>query len=87
MHALWQRTANHGEMRRQTRKFKHVEGPLFAFKCDAADGRMIRFGCFRIGRRWLLAHGFYKPAQRRWPSSELNACYAVYNEHIATWET
>lgn len=85
MTALWQRTANHGEIP-QPRKFKHEEGPIFAFKTKAADGRMIRFGCVRLGKRWLLVHGFYKPAQSRWPQSDVNQCYTVRNEHVATWE-
>ncbi len=81
MLALWQRTANHGEQGLNKRKFAKEDGPFWAFKSDAADGRMIRFGCFRIDDRWILVHGFYKPAQNRWPRSDVNQCYVVQSEH------
>lgn len=80
--ASFRRMATAGEIR-QKRKFNREADGFCAFKCDTPEGRMVRFPCFRIGNRWILAHGFFKPAQNRWPDWALNLAQAIRTEHLA----
>ena len=86
MLAPFQLMANQGETAFNKAKFRRLEDDLYEFKSDAADGRMIRFGCVRRDRRWLLLHGCYKPAQQFWQQSDVNQCHVVRDEHIACFE-
>jgi hypothetical protein len=78
---LFQLMANTGFIRGKS-KFRKERGHIFAFKKNAADGRMIRFPCFRHEKRWILTHGFYKPAQNEWPEVHFTTAERVMSEHL-----
>ena len=57
-------------------QFKLVDGQIFEFK-----RYQVRVGCFQIGTRWLLTHGFIKK-QDKWPKAELARANRIRTEHL-----
>jgi hypothetical protein len=41
----------------------------------------VRVGCFQVGNRWLLTHGFIKKTHK-WPNSELKRAERIMQEHL-----
>lgn len=58
-------------------QFKHVEKKIYEFKRD----KVVRVGCFQLGNRWILTHGFIKK-QRRWPRSQIERASKIMKEHV-----
>lgn len=56
-------------------QFKHEHGKIFCYK-----RRQIRISCFKIGRRWILLHGFYKKSPK-W-GRELKTAERLMHEHL-----
>jgi hypothetical protein len=73
--SLFRLMANTGSIRNY-QKFKKVSGAIFEFKSF-----QLRIGCFQVGRRWLLTHGFTKK-QDRWPKSELDRANEIRDEYL-----
>lgn len=68
----------------QKRKFHDNEADgLAAFKADTPEGRMVRLPCFRISNRWIIATGFFKPAQSAWPAWAISDAKRVRDSHEA----
>ncbi len=57
-------------------QFKQVDGKIYEFKRF-----QIRLGCFQIGSRWLLTHGFIKKSPK-WPMKELERAERIMEEHL-----
>ena len=63
-------------------------GRLWAFK-DKTHRRpgggigMLRIGCFRMGNRWILLDGFWKPPQSEWPETQITRLMCIVREEIA----
>lgn len=57
-------------------QFKLVEGEIYEFK-----RHQVRVGCFQIGSRWILTHGFIKK-RNEWPKSELVRASQIRKEHL-----
>lgn len=72
---LFQRMADTGRIFNKE-QFKQVEGKIYEFK-----RHQVRIGCFQMGRRWLLTHGFRKKS-KKWPRSEIERAQRIMNEHI-----
>ncbi|NLG44769.1 MAG: hypothetical protein GX547_16125 [Phycisphaerae bacterium] len=72
---LFRRLADTGKIFNRE-QFKLVEGEIFEFK-----RYQVRVGCFQIGSRWLLTHGFVKK-QDRWPKAELTRANRIREEHL-----
>jgi len=60
---------------RNEEKFKKEQGDIFGFKSF-----QIRVGCFQVGQRWLLTHGFRKK-KNHWPDSELKRAESIRDEY------
>jgi hypothetical protein len=71
---LFQKMATVGRIANEE-KFKKESGEIYGFKSF-----QIRIGCFRVGRAWLLTHGFRKK-RNHWPKSELERADAIRNEY------
>ncbi len=61
---LFRRLASTGKIFNKE-QFKQVGGKIFGFK-----RYQTRVGCFQIGMRWVLTHGFIKK-DNRWKKSEI----------------
>jgi hypothetical protein len=72
---LFQRMATTGHIS-NPEKFRKERGEIYGFKSF-----QIRIGCFRVGRKWLLTHGFRKK-KNHWPNSELKRAEIVRNEYV-----
>lgn len=72
---LFQRLADTGKIFNRE-QFKLVDEQIFEFK-----RHQVRVGCFQIGTRWLLTHGFVKK-QDRWPKAELVRAHRIRVEHL-----
>ncbi len=72
---LFRRLADTGKIFNRE-QFKLVDGNIFEFKRF-----QVRVGCFQVGSRWLLTHGFIKK-QDRWPEAELERANRIRNEHV-----
>jgi hypothetical protein len=81
--AYFQHLADTGEINNQPKKFKHEEGLIWAFKRKGLNGRRIRIACYRDGKRWILTHGFDKPAQKLWPPVQLDLANEIRLEQQA----
>lgn len=57
--------------------FKQVEGKIYEFKRF-----QTRVGCFQIGTRWVLTHGFTKKGDR-WKKSEIERAERIMEDHLA----
>ncbi|MBN2022081.1 MAG: type II toxin-antitoxin system RelE/ParE family toxin [Pirellulales bacterium] len=73
---LFKRMADSGRIH-NTQKFKKVDRDIYEFKSS-----QIRIGCFRVGRSWILTHGFIKK-KNRWPQSELDRANNIRDEFMA----
>ncbi len=67
--------------------FKAERPPFWAFKRNSKNSPqggkgMIRMPCFRIGNRWILTHGFWKPPQSKWPESEFAVAQQIRQEVV-----
>ena len=58
-------------------QFKQVKGKIFGFK-----RYQTRVGCFQIGMRWVLTHGFIKKGDR-WKKSDIERAERIMEEHLA----
>jgi transcriptional regulator with XRE-family HTH domain len=58
------------------RKFKHEDGPIWAFKSF-----QIRLPCFQFQRRWIITHGFFKK-EDKWQSRQLDRAKRIMNEFL-----
>ena len=58
-------------------QFKQVKGKIFGFK-----RYQTRVGCFQIGIRWVLTHGFIKKGDR-WKKSDIERAERIMEEHLA----
>jgi hypothetical protein len=76
LEVLFRRMADMGKIFNRE-QFKLVEGKIFEFKRF-----QIRIGCFQIGARWILTHGFKKKGDR-WPDSQLVRANRIMAEHLA----
>ena len=73
--ALFVRMGDHGQIRNEE-KFKHVEGPYYAFKSF-----QIRILCrFQPGGRLLLLHGLHKKKDRYNPM-DIETAERIFAEH------
>ncbi len=59
-----------------TEQFKQVRGKIWEFKRHQA-----RIGCFQVGRKWILTHGFIKKKDR-WSNDEIEKANNVMAEHL-----
>ena len=89
LRARFQHLADGGEQEMNNdRVFKAERPPFWAFKRNSkhspkgGDG-MIRMPCFRIGDRWILTHGFWKPPQSEWPEYEFTLAEEIRQEVLA----
>jgi phage-related protein len=74
---LFRRMADTGRIFNE-QQFKHLEGTkLYEFKRD-----QVRVGCFQIGNRWILTHGFVKKKDK-WPKHEIERAKRIMTEHLA----
>lgn len=72
---LFERLAEAGRVS-NTRQFRKLEEDIWEFKRG-----QIRFGCFQVGARWLLTHGFIKKKDRC-PPKEIKRAKRIRTEHI-----
>lgn len=72
---LFRRMAETGKIFNRE-QFKHVAGEIYEFKRF-----QVRVGCFQVGNRWLLTHGFIKKTHK-WPNSELKLAERIMQEHL-----
>ena len=75
---LFRRMADTGKVF-NTEQFKQVKDKIYEFK-----RYQTRVGCFQIGMRWILTHGFVKKGDR-WRASEIERAERIMEEHRA-WE-
>jgi phage-related protein len=61
-------------------QFKKVEGEIWEFKRG-----QIRIGCFQVGSRWILTHGFIKK-QDKWPRTQIERAERIRKEHMGMLE-
>lgn len=73
---LFRRMAETGRIFNKT-QFKQVKDRIYEFK-----RYQTRVGCFQIGTRWVLTHGFFKKDDR-WRKSELERAKRIMKEHLA----
>jgi hypothetical protein len=71
-----------GMIHNQPKIFKRENETFFALKRRGLQGRRIRIVLFRHGRRWILTHGFDKPAQAKWNKREFTKATKIRNEHL-----
>jgi hypothetical protein len=72
---LFRRMAETGKIFNRE-QFKLVEGEIFEFKRF-----QTRVGCFQVGPRWILTHGFQKKGDR-WPKAEVIRAERIMREHL-----
>lgn len=73
--ALFDRLANHGEIRNRE-QFKQVRGPIYEFK-----RHQVRLLCFRQGSTWYLTNGYKKKRDRLDPG-EVDRAERIMAEHL-----
>ena len=73
---LFRRMAETGKIFNKTR-FKQVKDRIYEFK-----RYQTRVGCFQIGTRWVLTHGFIKKGDR-WKKSDIERAERIMEEHLA----
>ncbi|MFH0983410.1 MAG: type II toxin-antitoxin system RelE/ParE family toxin [Planctomycetota bacterium] len=73
---LFRRMADTGKIFNRE-QFKQVAGKIYEFKRF-----QVRVGCFQVGNRWILTHGFIKKGEQ-WPRSELERAERIMNEQLA----
>jgi hypothetical protein len=76
MDTLFRRMADTGKIFNKE-QFKQVKDKIYEFK-----RYQTRVGCFQIGTRWVLTHGFIKKADR-WRNSEVERAERIMEEHLA----
>ena len=92
LRARFQHLADGGEQEMNNDQvFKAERPPFWTFKRKSknspkgGDG-MIRIPCFRIGNRWILTHGFWKPPQSEWPEHAFVLAEQIRQEFSAREE-
>jgi len=64
-----------------------IPGHLWTFKRETrkrpGGGKgMIRIPCFQYQRRWILMHGFWKPARSKWPDIQVSMAFQIIREVV-----
>ena len=72
---LFRRMADTGRIH-NNEQFKQVEVKIYEFK-----RHQIRLGCFQVGDRWRLTHGFVKKSPK-WPKSEIARAKQIMQEDL-----
>ena len=89
LRARFQHLADGGEQEMNNDQvFKAERPPFWAFKRDSKHSPkggkgMIRIPCFRIGNRWILTHGFWKPPQSKWPEHAFTLAEEIRQEVLS----
>jgi hypothetical protein len=72
---LFRRMADTGKIH-NSQQFKQVEGRIYEFK-----RYQTRLGCFQVGDRWRLTHGFIKKSDK-WPRREIERATRIRQEDL-----
>lgn len=59
-----------------TQQFKKIDGKIWEFKRNQA-----RIGCFQVGDRWRLTHGFIKK-RKDWPKRQIDMAKKIMEEDL-----
>ena len=73
---LFRRMADTGRIHNR-KQFKQVDGKVYEFK-----RYQTRVGCFQVGDRWRLTHGFVKKSDK-WPKREIERATRIMQEDLA----
>ena len=72
---LFHRMADTGKIHNR-QQFKQVDGKVYGFK-----RYQTRVGCFQVGDRWRLTHGFIKKSDK-WPKREIERAIRIMQEDL-----
>ena len=86
--AFFKHLADNGEDRLDKHLFRKEKNSFSTFKrtsrCSPQGGKgLIRLPCFRIGNRWILTHGFWKPLRAEWPKDACALAETIRGEVLA----
>lgn len=80
--AYMKHLADNGIIHNQPKKFKLERFPFWSFKRKGKGRRKIRIPCYQQDLRWILTHGFDKPARSEWDEQEFTTATAIRNEQL-----
>jgi hypothetical protein len=80
--AIFENIADYGYSPRMSPE----RGDIYGIKWEFSK-KLIRIGCFQLGKCWILTHGFFKPgAQKKrgvWSKEQLDRADRIMAEHLA----
>ena len=77
---LFRRMADTGEIH-NPQQFKKIKDKIYEFK-----RYQTRLGCFQVGDRWRLTHGFIKKTDK-WPKREIERATRIRKEDLERDDT